>query len=323
MAGKPLENVETGVQTLLAALQRDPHALESVYLSIITFDAKARVAVPLEDLSQIRAPKLSIRPGTAMGAALKLVQESISRDVRRASPTQKGDFRPLIFILTDGQPTDEWEAAARDLKNMKHHPANVYAIGCGEEVDFSTMLQIADVSVHLKSMSTESLAGLFLWLSASVQSQSVALVPDGPLSLEKSPLKKGMELIGPSNVPQFQHDSVLYFHVRCRDALGHYLMRYRFVPETRFYEALDATPLPEDFFSDGAMKSPPVDASKLYGAPKCPFCQSQGWGKCGFCGHLFCLDHDRPARSLTCPHCQTSLTIDDDGASFTVDGSQG
>ena len=49
MFGEPIEAVKNGVQTLVAALRQDPYALETAYLSVITFDNGARQVVPLTD----------------------------------------------------------------------------------------------------------------------------------------------------------------------------------------------------------------------------------------------------------------------------------
>jgi uncharacterized protein YegL len=43
MRGEPIEAVKTGLRALLSSLSRDPYALETVYLSIITFDREAKI----------------------------------------------------------------------------------------------------------------------------------------------------------------------------------------------------------------------------------------------------------------------------------------
>jgi uncharacterized protein YegL len=322
MAGGPLDAVEAGVYTMISALNKNPYAIETVHLSVITFDAKARVEVPLTEVTLVKPPTLSLRPGTCLGAALDLARERISSEVAKTTAEAKGDYKPQIFILTDGQPTDEWRGPAARLRSVRPHLATIYAIGCGDDVDFETLAQIADVCIHNKSLSTESLGKLFVWLSASVQSQSVA--PDKPVTLEKVPLGDGMELVDPQRPPKFGGESkILYFHVTCRKTRKPYMMRYRYSAANRVYFCQDAVKLPDDFFSDGAMKTPPVDSDLLAGGVDCPYCGGDGWGKCGFCGHLFCLDLGERLNQLTCPVCETTLTLSESDSSFSVDGSQG
>ena len=47
MRGEPIHSVNVGLQSMLSALRQDPYALESVHLSIITFDVEAREYLPL------------------------------------------------------------------------------------------------------------------------------------------------------------------------------------------------------------------------------------------------------------------------------------
>ena len=43
---------------------------------------------------------------THLGKALKMLCDKIAVEVKRGTPEQKGDWRPLLFILTDGKPSD-------------------------------------------------------------------------------------------------------------------------------------------------------------------------------------------------------------------------
>jgi uncharacterized protein YegL len=323
MAGEPLEAVEVGVYTMLSALKKNPYAIETAHLSLITFDAKARVVVPLTEVTAINPPALSIRPGTSMGAALDLVQESINKEVVKTTADNKGDYKPMVFIMTDGQPTDDWHSPAARLRSVRPHLAQIYAIGCGEEVDFETLSQIADVCIHIKSLSPESMAKLFVWLSASVQSQSAS--PDTALSLEKKiPLEKGMELIDSARPPKFSgQNQRLFFHVACSKTKKHYLMRYRFEQSSSLYTPESAIKLPDDFFGDGAKKTPPTGTDLLSDILDCPYCGAQALGKCGFCDHLFCVDPASARAKVVCPVCETTLSMAEDSGPFSIAGSQG
>ena len=77
MTGEPIEAVKNGVQMLVSALRQDPYALETAYLSVITFDSTARQAVPLTELSMFQPPKLEASGVTALGDALKLLSDKI------------------------------------------------------------------------------------------------------------------------------------------------------------------------------------------------------------------------------------------------------
>ena len=50
MAGDSIESVKAGIRSLHSELMNDPSAIESAYLSVITFDSNARQVVPLTEL---------------------------------------------------------------------------------------------------------------------------------------------------------------------------------------------------------------------------------------------------------------------------------
>ena len=175
MAGEAIDAVSLGVNTLVNEMRGNPLALETVYLSIITFSRVAKQVVPLTELLSFQPSKLSVRPGTALGSALRLLMECLKRDIVKTTETTKGDYKPLIFILTDGQPTDDWEGAADALKSPgTPKAANVFAIGCGLDVDIETLYRITDTVLLMSDLSSEGFRKLFVWLSASVQTASEA-----------------------------------------------------------------------------------------------------------------------------------------------------
>ena len=73
MHGEPIESVKNGLQLLVAALRKDPQALETAYLSVITFGSSAQQIVPLTELSAFNMPEISAGGCTVLGEALQLV----------------------------------------------------------------------------------------------------------------------------------------------------------------------------------------------------------------------------------------------------------
>ena len=58
----------------------------------------------------------------------------------------KGDYRPLVFLLTYGQPTDDYRPAATAIRAANNPKiANIYAIGCGPDVDTGMLREITDI----------------------------------------------------------------------------------------------------------------------------------------------------------------------------------
>ena len=73
MSGEPIAAVQNGVQMVISALQNDPQALETAYISIITFESEVKQMIPLTELSQFTPPQLKAEGVTSMGEALKYI----------------------------------------------------------------------------------------------------------------------------------------------------------------------------------------------------------------------------------------------------------
>ena len=85
MKGEPIHSVNVGLQSMLSALRQDPYALESVYISIITFDIEARVYLSLTPLEEIQIPEIEVPSSgaTFMGAALELLAQEVETNVKK------------------------------------------------------------------------------------------------------------------------------------------------------------------------------------------------------------------------------------------------
>lgn len=196
MHGDPIEAVKMGLRQLKGDLQSDPQALESVWLSVITFDSQAKQVVPLTELGNFQEPVLEATGTTAMGDALKLLMQCIDKEVRKTTSSQKGDWKPLIFIMTDGQPNnDGWEKYADELKKKK--PGNIIACAAGAGADDKALKRITEVVLKLTDCSQGSLGAFMKWVTASVSTTStnVAQNPDAPVNLPPLPADKGIQIV--------------------------------------------------------------------------------------------------------------------------------
>jgi uncharacterized protein YegL len=172
MMGDPIESVKVGIRALHSNLMGDPSAIETAYLSVITFDSSARQLAPLTEVTLFNPPELQAGGTTAMGAALKTLMDCISVEVRTTTADQKGDWKPLIFLLTDGAPTDNWEQYADELKRRKQ--VNIIAVACGAG-DTSVLKSISNTVLVMKDMSTEAFSQFFKWVSASIAQTSAKI----------------------------------------------------------------------------------------------------------------------------------------------------
>ncbi len=170
MSGEPIEAVKNGVQILVSTLRQDPYALETAYLSVITFDSTAKQVVPLTELANFQTPNISASGTTALGDALSLLADSIEKEVGKTTAEIKGDWKPLIFIMTDGTPTDDWAKGLAKLRNVR--TGVIVACAAGQGADTSILKQITEVVVALDTADSNTIKAFFKWVSASVSTGS-------------------------------------------------------------------------------------------------------------------------------------------------------
>lgn len=177
MYGEPIEAVKNGVQVLLSNLRQDPYALETAYLSIITFDSKAKQVTPLTELSAFQQPDLKASGATALGEALSLLTQCAEQEVTKTTMEKKGDWKPLVFIMTDGAPTDDLNKGLADFKKGKW--GVVVACAAGPSVNTDTLKLITNNVVKLDTASSEQIKEFFKWVSASVSAGSMKVEEAG------------------------------------------------------------------------------------------------------------------------------------------------
>ncbi|HDN25602.1 MAG TPA: VWA domain-containing protein [Thioploca sp.] len=166
MTGQPIEQVRQGLRALLDDLSTEPMAIETVYLSVITFHSTAQQLIPLTELMQFKEPHIQAHGATALGAALRLLQDCLETEVRKNTETQKGDWKPLVFLMTDGMPTDAWETVADDIKTQQIAHLIAFAAGTGADVD--NLKRITDIVLKSDELSPGALKAFFQWMSQSI-----------------------------------------------------------------------------------------------------------------------------------------------------------
>ncbi len=173
MTGEPIEAVKVGLQTMVSALRADPYALETAFLSVITFSDKAVQTVPLTELVQFQAPDLNASGTTALGGALSLLADCIERDVKKTTAEAKGDWKPVCFLLTDGQATDDLNRGIEALRRVKM--GTLVACAAGPSANTSDLRKVTEAVVTLDTADSNTLKAFFQWVSASVSVSSQKL----------------------------------------------------------------------------------------------------------------------------------------------------
>ena len=330
MIGEGIDGVNAGVRQLLLDLHSDPHALETVWISIITFAGTAQQIVPLTEMIGTKAPRLKVQPGTGLGAALRLLRESIDREVRTHSATHKGDYKPLVFLLTDGDPTDDWRAEAKIIKAPSKtggKKMNIIGIGCGQDANPLVLNEIAD-SVLMMGESELDFRSLFQWISSSlsVTSQQIGQPGKEAISLAKIPAEtfRAPSIPIGATLDKPRRPVYLFLSLRCCNTRAPFLVRYGFDPEYGVYAANKTHVVDEDYFagprpSEDAMMG--ISSEQVLGILPCPHCDNRSAGQCPNCQNLFCAPED--GADLQCPFCKAVLSNGGPGGPVSLAGRMG
>jgi uncharacterized protein YegL len=135
------ETLNETLESLFNELIMTPAISDFANVSIITFNTDAHLILGITDIQQLTAlPVLECDGVTNFGRAFSLVRECIDRDVEQLNSSGRQVLRPVVFVLTDGQPTDEngyftdqWRADYDRLvdRSWRRHP-NVVPFGFGD-----------------------------------------------------------------------------------------------------------------------------------------------------------------------------------------------
>lgn len=174
MIGEPIEAVNTGLGALLSALRQNPYALETVHLSITTFDSNVTTVLPLTALEDVQIPVITCpRSGaTLLGEALKYIAASVKKDLNPAADGNKADWAPMLIVLTDGKTTDllEFEEAIPQIKALGF--GNIVACAAGPKADPQQLKALTDNVVSLDTMDARGFSAFFQWVSETVGGNS-------------------------------------------------------------------------------------------------------------------------------------------------------
>lgn len=174
---------------MLSSLRQDPFALESVHLSIITFDREVHTVLPMTELELIQLPEINTPDSgpTHLGMALEELVKRSDSEVIRGSDEQKGDWMPLLFIMTDGSPSDSMKYREMIPEVKKRNFANIVACAAGPKAKESWLQELTQNVVKLETTDASTFQQFFQWVSASVSVGGQSMGATDDVSLPPPP----------------------------------------------------------------------------------------------------------------------------------------
>jgi uncharacterized protein YegL len=176
MAGEPISQLNEGLQVYREQLLEDAIAAKRVEAAVVTFGGKVDIVCPFHTAGEFHPPALEPNGDTPMGEAIQLAISLV--EDRKKTYRENGImyYRPWIFLITDGAPTDEWNEAARKVRDGEQKKSfSFFAVG----VEGANMEVLGEITsrqpLKLRGLNFRE---LFTWLSNSQQAVSRSSVGD-------------------------------------------------------------------------------------------------------------------------------------------------
>ena len=176
MSGPPVDSLNRALQDFREKVSMDEMARKRVDIAIVEFNSEARIVQDFTPISQMEPITLKAAGATAMGAGINMSIDMVKDRNRFYNSLGTPVFKPWIFMITDGSPTDDIETAARRIQEEESKGAigklKFFALGVGK-YDKATLFRLTK---RVMELNDTDFAGIFNWMSESMVAISVSRV---------------------------------------------------------------------------------------------------------------------------------------------------
>ena len=179
MNGRPINALNQGIRTFKSELEKDNLASLRVEVSIITFGGSPKVVHDFATVDDFHPTNLGVEGNTPMAAGIQTALDHIESRKRQYRESGIGYYRPWVFMITDGAPTDDENAVRNASQRLANEERDkrvaFFAVGV-VGADMERLRQISPrAPLPLKGLAFRE---LFVWLSASMSQVSRSRTDD-------------------------------------------------------------------------------------------------------------------------------------------------
>lgn len=314
MVGDPIQQVQDGMRMIVQELHTDPYALETAFISVIAFAGKAKSLQPLTELYKFYPPIFPIGGGTSLGAALDFLMDDMDKTLVKTTIEQKGDWKPIVFLFTDGTPTDNPSDAFVRWNKKFRRKANIVAISIGDNVNTQLLGQISDNVLRLNNTDEISFKAFFKWVTDSIKTTSMSVSDFGDDDVKLAPTAGiNLEKVDTSK-PCAVDENFVVLSGKCSNTKKPYLVKYAkhlsdidikglesLNIKTTDFKLVGTYPVDEESYTElcDGKSNRNINTMSLRGVPTCPCCGNQYGVVVCDCGNIMCSDGNTTA----CPWC--------------------
>ena len=173
MDGAPINALNDGLRIFRDELNKDDLAKKRVEVAIVTFESEVKVVQDFVTADQFQPPTLEVGGATYMGAGIDKALDILEARKALYNANAISYYRPWVFMITDGEPTDNDLVVDRAAQRIRDEEARkkvaFFAVGV-EGVNMTRLSQIV-VRPPMK-LTGLNFQEMFQWLSASMSGVS-------------------------------------------------------------------------------------------------------------------------------------------------------
>ena len=287
---------------------------------------------PLQDVITFYPPKIPIGSGTSLSSGLNALMNAIDKDITKTTYEVKGDWKPIVFLFTDGIPTDNTNSEISRWNSNYRNKTNLVIISIGDNTNYNLLGKLSDNVLQFNHTDTNSYKAFFKWVTASIKatSENINNTNSDGINLSKvdAEIVEKIDLSKKHTVPD---ENFVVLNGKCSQTNKLYLIKFESALErsgiadfqTRIFKVQGAYKIDEHAYKEFSADrdySLKISSDELYGNPSCPCCSNRfSLAHCS-CGGIHCISGDDLA---TCPWCGNTAYYGTGKGNFDINRTLG